>query len=909
MDTILALKLAVDIAQFVEVTTEGLFMVRKLHKSDKTENEVEADFIRLINTLLEQTAAVQFQLPDGVTLLSEDDEVSYRLSQQCEQVSKSTLLEFDRLKRASLQVDSRHIIQEQGGSDGILQQLEAIRGDLEDSLAPRQRSSLNQILRELTAKNSRLDANRSIEIKDLTSEINTSFEQIKSRELENSKQLDLWSKILLAAEKLMDFSAEQVILSALHFWTMSRREDSISKEHENTFGWILEGASTEKESLPVVNFLDWLVEEEPVYWISGKPGSGKSTLMKFIAENQKTLDGLQQWAGDDKLITASFYFWSSAKDPLQKSGTGLLRSILFQILRQCPDLIQHAFPEQWQNWESQSSLRRFAQTDPTTAELLAAYHSITGLLSTTKVKFCFFIDGLDEYDGEPSDIIRLIDALSRTSNLKACISSRQWIEFENIFGGANPWKLYVHQFTRSDMKGYVEDLLHNDERFTELETSNSEGDVQSLVTDVVEKAEGVFLWVFLVVRALLEGLCDADNILGLQHRLAAIPNDLDQYFDKMLLDIDPSARAQTAHIFEITLEAADKLPLMCYWFAQDEDIKSTTKAEQQSISKETAAKQLTETTRRLNTASRGLLKASGIGPDGGIDSGIEEKQWLFDFRVDFLHRTVGDYLRTAHMRKLLKEWSAESFNADFEICKACLATIKCTPPTSDMFKDAPHALSILHTFFSHATHLAEDVQRSLVDELISSLKTKSGKLEEIAMMILGPGNYWAYESSFDFAIVYHCISYGLGEYATAKLDGNQLKFSEPSSGLLSGCLSWDPRVRTGKLTLDVETMQLLLRRGFNPNVPWGDRGFSFWQQLLTRIYSSHLKGMVTQDDCEAVQSVIDHGADLNAQVEIYSRGRVNETRAVDILDKVLSKEQLFALRVAEPVLAVVNGVH
>lgn len=138
--------------------------------------------------------------------------------------------------------------------------------------------------------------------------------------------------------------------------------------------------------------------------------------MKYISGSSKATGYLKKRASYTTLVTASFYFWSSAKDPLQKSSAGLLRSIMLQILRQCPDLMQHAFPGRWQERHGVGALRQFSQADPTTTELLTAYQRIAGLLPETKVKFCFFIGGLDEYDGEPADIVKLIDWPSKTKN-------------------------------------------------------------------------------------------------------------------------------------------------------------------------------------------------------------------------------------------------------------------------------------------------------------------------------------------------------------------------------------------------------------------------------------------------------------------------------------------------------------
>lgn len=54
------------------------------------------------------------------------------------------------------------------------------------------------------------------------------------------------------------------------------------------------------------SFVDWLKSDLPVYWITGKPGSGKSTLMKFLISDSRTLAALKEWRKDAIIITHFF---------------------------------------------------------------------------------------------------------------------------------------------------------------------------------------------------------------------------------------------------------------------------------------------------------------------------------------------------------------------------------------------------------------------------------------------------------------------------------------------------------------------------------------------------------------------------------------------------------------------------
>jgi hypothetical protein len=66
--------------------------------------------------------------------------------------------------------------------------------------------------------------------------------------------------------------------------------------------------------------------------------------MKFLISNHKTARLLQRWSGAKEFIVANHFFWS-AGTKLQKSQNGLFRSLLFQILLHCPEIISDMAPD------------------------------------------------------------------------------------------------------------------------------------------------------------------------------------------------------------------------------------------------------------------------------------------------------------------------------------------------------------------------------------------------------------------------------------------------------------------------------------------------------------------------------------------------------------------------------------
>jgi ATPase subunit of ABC transporter with duplicated ATPase domains len=140
--------------------------------------------------------------------------------------------------------------------------------------------------------------------------------------------------------------AEDHTLRSLRIPSMSEHYNRIVEAHAATFQWIFKDPAAEDR--PWSNFAQWLKDGEGIYWINGKAGSGKSTLMRYIYDHQQTRELLRAWCGEIPLIVASFFFWTSDATDL-KPYNSLLRSLLHQLLSQHRDLIPVVLPDQWQD--------------------------------------------------------------------------------------------------------------------------------------------------------------------------------------------------------------------------------------------------------------------------------------------------------------------------------------------------------------------------------------------------------------------------------------------------------------------------------------------------------------------------------------------------------------------------------
>ena len=160
---------------------------------------------------------------------------------------------------------------------------------------------------------------------------------------------------------------KEKILFSLKFESMKARHDRIKEAHEKTFACIF--TDPESSIHPENIFMDRLRSGKGIFWVSGKAGSGKSTLMQYLCDHAKTVEALNYWAKitstspkissdpateglehqskhETKAVVASRYFWSLGNS-VQRSQERLLRTLLHDILRQCPNLIETVCPAKW----------------------------------------------------------------------------------------------------------------------------------------------------------------------------------------------------------------------------------------------------------------------------------------------------------------------------------------------------------------------------------------------------------------------------------------------------------------------------------------------------------------------------------------------------------------------------------
>ncbi|KAH6641125.1 hypothetical protein F5144DRAFT_641863 [Chaetomium tenue] len=350
------------------------------------------------------------------------------------------------------------------------------------------------------------------------------------------------------AQDVVDQKYQDKILETLWFRTMEAREEEIKPAHAKTLNWALEPPDGKVQW---DDLSEWLRSGEDIYWVSGKAGSGKSTLMKRLYHHPRTKELLTEWANGGRVTLASFFFWNLGT-PEQKNQEGLSRSLLHQILSRHPSLIREALPGMWKELH----ITKATPSLPTLTETHHAFRTIATKTHTLNSnnnnnhKFCLLIDGLDEFTGDHRHAITFLQELTTNPGFKAIISSRPIPACVAAFEDLPT--LPLHRLTHHDIATYVDATLTAHRAVQKLLKTRRHAVKARLLTQaIIEKSTGVFLWVVLACRAVLEGLVDGDGIDAVLPRVNELPPELEDMFKLMLARVNERYREQGAFTLRV----------------------------------------------------------------------------------------------------------------------------------------------------------------------------------------------------------------------------------------------------------------------------------------------------------------------------------------------------------------------
>lgn len=591
-----------------------------------------------------------------------------------------------------------------------------------------------------------------------------------------------------------DQSIGNTIVSSLNYDNRPIRERSVPQAHNDTFQWAFNS-----------HLSDWLRSGDGTFWIAGKPGSGKSTFMKFIVNQPQTRELLVSWAGQSSaLATASHFFWITGT-PMQKSWQGLLQSLLFEICRQHAVLVLPVIcPTRWAI--AQAGDLAAATEAWSVTELTNAFRRLASA-TPMPLRFCLFIDGLDEYDSDHAELCIVLRDMARSPHIKLCVSSRPWGVFEHYFGGKTGQRLNIHDLTGRDIRHFVADEFQSHPRWEEAVSRGVVGEEKKLIERIADQADGVFIWAFLVTRSLHNHLSAGDAILDLNTRLRELPTELHPLFKLTLEKGHQSDRAQMAGILQAAAHALEPLHVDIYWNIERELISpghATNIAIDAASPQEVEARRV-ETVRSITEKTSGLLK-------------------LVNNKFEFLHRTVRDFVLSKDMGEWLSRHLTQDHNGFLSIAAAYLGFFKTTKMdhylVAGISRVGPGQNS--GPFISHLNHAlmyASEAARSReskseVYSLLGNYEASVAKMIHLSHITLRTHRDCDPRLPFREELVRH----DLVPFITSQLEKDP-KFFElfDESPLFSALTAMS--LNSGESSAPVAgVLQMILNRGYDPNM-------------------------------------------------------------------------------------------
>ena len=589
----------------------------------------------------------------------------------------------------------------------------------------------------------------------------------------------------------------KVLLESLRFPSIKDRYNNIRAAYAESYQWIFHDPEEKKKDWD--NFAKWLGEQrlgenDGLYWIGGKAGSGKSTLMRYLFDNIQTRELLQKWSGEDKPQLVSFFFWRSSGIEDQASQEGLRRSLLYDILHQKKYLLKDVCQDTWQMIKS--SKERNFKVPLNWWNFERIHKAFDNLFEVDLGKMCLLIDGLDEGTGNHMETIEILRSITQKSaNIKVCASSRPEVVFMNQFND-DP-KLQLQDLTSDDIKLYVSKHLHKDDQMEAL-YHKEKIDALKLEEEIVTVAEGVFLWVKLVVNSLLTGLGNLDDIAQLRKRLVGMPPEIEDLYRHMLKNIDEAYAQDAVRIFRIMSIAQHtptrpilnvprdvkfripELTALELSFALDKNQDFAINPKR--INQQDLEMRMKQVDIQLRKSCAGLLEVSD-----GVDIRSSAEGEFYPFskdpsaKIEYHHRTAKDFLDGEDLQDLMvKTQQGDKFSPSTALVRARLVIYQslCTPVVYRRYETGKQDWNIMKSIDATLI-LARQAENETGKGQVEYIDKLNKTIERLWYPEVRNKAHWGEHISFhgqfhrpdywhdDFLAV--AVTYGLHHYVAQKL--------------------------------------------------------------------------------------------------------------------------------------------
>ncbi|KAJ9302149.1 hypothetical protein DTO271G3_1015 [Paecilomyces variotii] len=285
-------------------------------------------------------------------------------------------------------------------------------------------------------------------------------------------------------------------------------DEIYSKRYPGTGRWLLE----EKY------FTDWLDEDNntPVFWCHGQAGIGKSVLSSIV------IDHLSKVTLSDNSALA-FWYCKYRDASMETMAYRLVRSLIKQLCAKMSKIPSDIL-------DFYRTSKKQVQT-PLFSDCVEVF-----LLCARYFRWVFLaIDGLDECNDEQRELIlNFIQRLSR-SHVKVFLTSRWTRDIERVCS-SNAIILPITAWeVKDDLAIFVKQQVLEKLSIQSAETR------EKVINVLVEKSEGLFLWVELQLKDLARvPECD------LEDQLQYLPRGLSSMYERMIRNIKGLPRVSSS---------------------------------------------------------------------------------------------------------------------------------------------------------------------------------------------------------------------------------------------------------------------------------------------------------------------------------------------------------------------------
>jgi hypothetical protein len=306
-------------------------------------------------------------------------------------------------------------------------------------------------------------------------------------------------KIDSLTQKVLDMDKpdlRKAFVDSLFFPDYERREKALSGPSPKTFEWIFNRDGVADliswRQVRWPSFPQWLenADSNQQYWLSGKAGSGKSTLMAHIIREDmalhRTKGYLKTWHSNKPLHILKFFLFRAGRER-QAGLEYLLKSLLYQLVTSVP-IMQEILMA---NFLPPGCGVRI----PTWPVQILKTMLESALDAADDCCFLIFVDGADEFEDfqhvqgrevDAADLVDFLFEIQQPNHVKLCISSRPELRITNVHPSFLEAKLADLNY--DDIRRFVHEQI-------QAMVAISDPKYRSrLAMEITSRADGIFLW-------------------------------------------------------------------------------------------------------------------------------------------------------------------------------------------------------------------------------------------------------------------------------------------------------------------------------------------------------------------------------------------------------------------------------